>query len=274
VNRRGGARLSVLALATALAGLGGCGDETVPAADLGARLFANSKLSPSPINAFSCATCHPVVVTELADADAGAPPDAGPTDRHPGPIHPGYNLFDSVHRPSWWGGTETRLLDAMNYCLVEFMGGAALDATAPSARELYEYLKTVSPDDPSPALSLTVVKNIDGLLALKAGADPARGGDVFGRGCRGCHGQPHTGEGKLGSKTSIVPEDTITGPVCNPNHDPGALTNPAALACARTVVVEKVRHGKFFNIGGTMPLYSIETLSDVEIADVLAFLGL
>jgi thiosulfate dehydrogenase len=39
------------------------------------------------------------------------------------------------------------------------------------------------------------------------------------------------------------------------------------------VVVEKVRHGKFFNIGGMMPLYSVETLTDQQLADIVTFLG-
>jgi thiosulfate dehydrogenase len=66
------------------------------------------------------------------------------------------------------------------------------------------------------------------------------------------------GTGRLSSRVSIIPEDTI------------ALfpTN------ARAVVVEKVRHGKFFNIGGVMPLYSAEAITDQEIVDVLVYLGL
>ena len=40
------------------------------------------------------------------------------------------------------------------------------------------------------------------------------------------------------------------------------------------MAVEKVRHGKFFNIGGVMPLYSTESMTDEEIADVLAYIGL
>jgi thiosulfate dehydrogenase len=39
-------------------------------------------------------------------------------------------------------------------------------------------------------------------------------------------------------------------------------------------VVEKIRHGKFYNIGGTMPLYSVEAISDQEIVDALTYLGL
>jgi thiosulfate dehydrogenase len=216
----------------------------LPAANLGARLVADSRLSTSPTNGFSWATCHPVRV-------GNDPPGAL------GPLLPGANLFDSVYRPSWWGGYQIALLYAINYCLVEFMGGAPLSTDAPPARQLYDYLATVSPDDPAPAQPLTVVKLITDLGELRTSSDADRGAGVYQRTCRGCHGAPHTGSGRLGGKTSIVPEDTISGPVCGP----GASSAPPGgdpLACARTVVVEKIRHGKFFNIGGSMPLYSRE----------------
>lgn len=40
------------------------------------------------------------------------------------------------------------------------------------------------------------------------------------------------------------------------------------------VVVEKVRHGVFFNIGGTMPPSSLEVLSDEDLGALLAYLGI
>ena len=40
------------------------------------------------------------------------------------------------------------------------------------------------------------------------------------------------------------------------------------------VVIEKVRHGQFFGVGGTMPLYSREALSDEDLGALLAFLAL
>ena len=38
--------------------------------------------------------------------------------------------------------------------------------------------------------------------------------------------------------------------------------------------IAKVRNGKFYNIGGVMPLYSVEALSDTSLADILAHLTL
>jgi thiosulfate dehydrogenase len=40
------------------------------------------------------------------------------------------------------------------------------------------------------------------------------------------------------------------------------------------VVIEKVRHGRFFNIGGDMPLFSQEALSDEDLGALLAYLEL
>ena len=40
------------------------------------------------------------------------------------------------------------------------------------------------------------------------------------------------------------------------------------------VVIEKVRHGQFFGVGGSMPPYSQEALSDADLGALLAFLGL
>jgi thiosulfate dehydrogenase len=168
--------------------------------------------------------------------------------------------------PAVDAGRHVELLDALSYCLVEFMGGAALQADEPRARALYEVFAAISPDAPAPAWPLTLAKNVTALSGLAAGADKGRGDDVYHRACAGCHGALHTGEGKLGANTSVVPEDTVNGPLCAGTAD--------RAGCARAVAVEKTRHGKFFNIGGTMPLYLLEALGDGEIADILAYVGL
>jgi hypothetical protein len=43
---------------------------------------------------------------------------------------------------------------------------------------------------------------------------------------------------------------------------------------ARSVTVEKVRHGLFINIGGVMPFYTQEAMSDQTVADILVYMGL
>jgi thiosulfate dehydrogenase len=232
--------LKVLA-ALGICAVAACGGTTsVPAAQIGAQRFTDTHLSRSPLNFFSCSTCHVV--------------QAGQNTR----IDPGYNLYDTVHRTSWWGGDKTRLIDAINYCLAEFMGGGPLGTDDDAARELFEYLDQNSPTNPAPALPLTVVRNVTDLSNLAPTADKNRGKDVYGRSCQKCHGDPHTGNGRLSPTVSRIPEDTLS-------------VFPTQ---ARAVVVEKIRHGKFFNIGGIMPLYSTEAITDQEIADILAYIGL
>jgi thiosulfate dehydrogenase len=234
-------------LLTALAGSIGCGEELVPASTLGAALFDDPKLSTSPFNAYACSTCHDVSSRAGSPANENTPPSR---------IDPGFNLYNVVHRPSWWGGERTRLLDAINYCLLEFMGGRELKFDEAQARQLYEFLAANSPDAPSPALPITVVKNISALSELPG--DPMRGKLLWNAGCGRCHGEPHTAQGALTSRAGVVPE----------------LTVAVFQGRAREAVIEKVRHGKFFHIGGIMPLYSLETLVDQDLVHILAHLGL
>ena len=217
--------------------LAASGTREVPAATLGEQVFSDPKLSTSPINAFSCATCHQVGAAS-------------------GRINPGFNLAGTVTRGGWWGGYETGLLDSINYCLTEFMGGARLAATDPRARELYEYLAASGDPQPPGVLPLTIVKTATGLTDLTGVA--ATGQQLYDASCVRCHGAPHTGDGRISSRASIVPEDSLA-------------VFPTQ---ARAVVVEKIRHGKFFNIGGFMPPYPAEALTDQQVADILAYLGL
>ncbi|WP_375758938.1 c-type cytochrome [Corallococcus exercitus] len=221
--------------------LAGCGGAT-PAAEFGEELFHDARLSDSQFNSFSCATCHATSAT----------PDA---DR----MLAGYPLADVAFRESWWGGYETDLLSAVNFCYLNFMRGVSpLTREDPKARALYEYLVRISPDTDAPALPFTVVKDIQDVPPGDAG----RGGAVYRAACQTCHGATHTGEGRLTSFASVLPEVT---------DDYDALFPGIP---RRLVVIEKLRHGSFFAVGGTMPLYSREALSDEDLAAVLTFLGL
>ncbi|MFB1478889.1 c-type cytochrome [Corallococcus sp. RDP092CA] len=219
----------------------GCGGPT-PAAEFGEALFQDARLSDSQFNSFSCATCHTASTTPEPDR-----------------MLAGYPLGNVVSRKTWWGGYETDLLSAVNFCYLGFMRGVTpLTREEPKARALYEYLARISPAADAPALPLTVVKDIQEVPPGDAG----RGGAVYRAACQTCHGAPHTGEGRLTSFASLLPEVTD-------DYDrlfPGIPR--------RLVVIEKLRHGSSFGVGGTMPLYSLEALSDEDLAAVLAFLGL
>jgi thiosulfate dehydrogenase len=219
----------------------GCGGST-SAADFGEELFQDSRLSESDFNSFSCATCHATTATP-----------------EPGLILSGYSLYNSAFRPSWWGGYETTLLDAVNFCYLNFMRGISpLTPDEPKSRALYEYLVQISPDRQAPALPFTVVKDINDVPR----GTTSRGAEVYRAACQTCHGEAHTGKGRITQLAPILPEiaDSYGGLF------PGV---PKQL-----VVIEKVRHGQFFGVGGTMPLYSREALSDADLGALLAFLGL
>jgi len=209
----------------------GCGSR--PALDYGRALFDDPSVSTAGSNPFRCATCHEIAA-------------------QPATVRPGYTLYDSVSRPAWWGGSVGTLLDATNQCVTQFMRGRALAADDDKGRALFVYLESLSPDATAPLLPLTVVQNI---VDVPSG-DAGRGLGTYQQACGGCHGAPHTGDGRISNVASIIPDETVTMHPMN----------------ARLVVVEKVRHGKFFNIGGNMPLFSVEALSDAQLGDVLAYL--
>jgi thiosulfate dehydrogenase len=233
--------LRLLPLLAALGPLGAC-DRELPAAEYGERLFSDHTVSTSNFNRFSCATCHSV--------EAGAPAVV------PGRLDAGYNLANAAGRQGFWGGYETTLLDAINTCVERFMGGRTLEPGDDAARGLYAYLDAHSPEPTPPALPFTLVRDVTPLGDLAG--DAARGSDLYKKACARCHGEAHTAEGRLTTRATRVPEDTLA---MFPDQ-------------GRAIVVEKVRHGKFFNIAGAMPLYSAEALSDQQLADILAYLGL
>ena len=218
----------------------GCGP--IPAAEYGEQLFQDPKLSASPYNAFSCATCH---------ATTASPPA--------GKLYAGLSLHNVASRPHWWGGYETRLLDAVNFCYTAFMRGVTpLAPEDPKSRALYEYLVRLSPDAQAPAQPFSVVKNVTDVPR----GDATRGADIYRAACQDCHGETHTGKGRLSELVPVLPEVS---------QDYGELFPgvPAGL-----VFIEKVRHGRFFGVGGNMPPYSQEALSDQDLGALLAYLGL
>lgn len=228
-------------LLVALCAAAGC---TQPAREFGALAFHDPTFSGSQFNTFSCHTCH---ATRLDDPRilSGAP-------------MPGVTA-----RPGWYGGRAQGLFDAVQFCYVSFMRGSKLEPDEPRARALYEYLdslrlKSEDKGETEQQVPFTVVGNV----ADVPRGDPDIGGEVYKRACRDCHGDPHTGQGRNTTRASLLPEVQEDYKQLFPG------TNPAV------VFVEKVRHGQFFGVGGNMPLYSKEALSDEQLGALLAYLGL
>jgi thiosulfate dehydrogenase len=138
------------------------------------------------------------------------------------------------------------------------MAGRRLAPDEDRARQLYAYLESTAGEAgvAREAAPFTIVRVVTSLPDLVG--DARRGADIYGRACRRCHAPAHAVAGRLTPLAGQVPEDTVKSFPKNARH----------------AVVEKIRHGRFFNIGGLMPLYAREVLSDEEVADVLAHLGL
>jgi thiosulfate dehydrogenase len=234
-------RAVVVAVGGALA-LSSCGGE-ISSVERGEELFASTALSPTDLNVFSCATCH--------DPEPDAPATGGG--------RPGYGLFGAANRSGFWGGDRATLRDAVDACLVFFMKAEPIDPAETEARALYDYLRSISPADASgELLSFTVVENV----ADVERGDPARGEQVYAASCEICHGAAFGGSGSILRQEVLLPEVTSTYPEEFPGVD------------RSLVVIEKVRHGRFFDIGGDMPLFSREAMSDEDLGALLSFLEL
>jgi thiosulfate dehydrogenase len=220
----------------------GCTKE-IPAAERGAELFNDPAFADSEFNRVSCATCHQTEAT----------PD-------PSRIDTGYSLYGVAGRSAYWGNQVYNLAQAVNTCLIYFMQGRALVEESDDARALYEYLLSITPDGaPSEPLPMTVIETIQ---AVPQG-DASAGEAIYRNACSRCHGQAHSGEGNITEPEVILPEYAIDNyPTDFPGIPPGL------------VIIEKVRHGRFFEVGGHMPFYSTEAMSDQQVGDLLAFLGL
>jgi thiosulfate dehydrogenase len=235
------------ALALAVLALAGCtsSPEVVKgtAVDHGKALFSSSDTSPSPINAFSCATCH---VAESADAK--------------GKILAGAPLAGVVERPTFWGGQENDLLRSIDNCLFYFMGASERwTAEDEDAKAMYAYLSSL-PKEITTAVPFTVVPSVADLDP----GDEKAGADVYARACQNCHGALHTGEGRLTARASLLPD----APLAEHEKDGFSIDEQ------RQIFVEKIRHGGFRGYGGAMPPFSEETLSDEQVASLLSYLDL
>lgn len=219
------------------------GVERRTATDHGRDLFSSSEASDSRANAFTCATCHEA----LPGSSAGR-------------LLPGAVLAGVVERPTFWGGARSDLLRAINDCRYFFMG--AQTSWTPDdepAKAIYAYLASLPPAAPA-AQPFTVIP----VAANVAAGDPARGAQVFDSSCAACHGRPHSGEKKLHAGIPTLPEESQ-------RYFQGLGFDPMQV---RITFVEKVRHGAFLGLYGSMPPYSVEAMSDADLGALLSFLGL
>jgi thiosulfate dehydrogenase len=209
-------------------------------AEQGRAIFTDPKLSTNSFNKFACSDCH-------ATADR---PAAGRSLA-------GADLDGVTARPAFWGGAEVDLLRATNDCLKFFMlDSSGLAPKDTKAGLLYAYLSGL-PATTTGATPFTVVASVADVPV----GDATRGQKAYDRACRACHGDLHTGAGRLADEVSLLPEDTI--------REHGGY----GAAELRLTAIEKIRHGSFLGYGGQMPPFSREALSDDELGDILGYLG-
>jgi thiosulfate dehydrogenase len=92
---------------------------------------------------------------------------------------------------------------------------------------------------------------------------------VWDNACRECHGDPHTGSGRITEKASLVPDDSAALAKVLAQQQ-----NASVATTTQLIVIEKIRHGEFFGVGGIMPPFSQEQMSDDDIGALLSFLDL
>lgn len=211
---------------------------SVTAVEYGALLFADPALSDGPQNQVACATCHAVDASD---------------DR----LLPGAPLGGVTKRSSFWGGAERSLLRSINHCRFYFMGASAdWTGAEPEAEFVYAFLESLPGD--GEAWPFTV-----GVVEEPGPGDSARGSSVYSAACASCHGARTTGVGALVGTADVLPDDTLA------SHPPPTYDD----ADRRLVFVEKTRSGGFRGYGGVMPPFSMETLTNQDMADLLEFLG-
>ena len=136
------------------------------------------------------------------------------------------------------------------------MKGDPIEPLDPKARALYEYLVSIGDQGQTDELPLSIVA--DTRVAPERG-DPVRGAEVHRLACQGCHGEPGSGDGGFEDAPSLPDEAVDEAREGFPDFPPAS------------VFVEKVRHGQFFNVGGNMPPFALEMLSDEDLGALLAF---
>ncbi|HYP99581.1 MAG TPA: c-type cytochrome [Polyangiaceae bacterium] len=198
------------------------------------------RLFNTDFSGVSCSTCH--VVDEAIPS---------------GRLMPGGSLAGVTGRPSYWGGQEDDLLRALNDCRRSFQNvSAPLAATDPDAVDIYAFLDSL-PGTPDP-IPFTVVRSVSDLPP----GDETRGQKVFSSACATCHGTLGSGKGRIDDEVPALPDEVLEEHAQFSEED------------RRVIFVEKIRHGGFLGYGGRMPPFSVETLSDEQLSDLLSALGL
>lgn len=198
--------------------------------------------SPDPESenqyAFSCATCH-------SDLPAGEE-----TIRMPG-----HTLFDAVRRPHFKNGQVATFLGAANVCRTDWMLTRAWADADEDFLDLVSYLHSIAPPGPAPAYTYAI--RPPSRQGPTTGIAQA-GCELFHNACVICHG-PSAGGTPRGPQL-LFPQ------LGEPSFDdPDFIREQVRLSGPMESVYEGL-------IGGVMPFWTPDRLSDAELEDLVAYL--
>jgi len=159
----------------------------------------------------------------------------------------GHPIGDAAARSTFKNMQLDELRDAANSCVTEWMRGDALAADDPLWTDLEAFLRSSAPES-APDLVYTITPPP---LALDGG-DITRGAEIFSHTCAACHG-----EGAVG--TNLAP------PLIETDQPVDYIAERVRLSGSKSSEI----YGGL--IGGAMPFWSAERLSDEELLDIIAY---
>tara|TARA_B110000858_G_scaffold49124_1_gene56629 strand:+ start:746 stop:2002 length:1257 start_codon:yes stop_codon:yes gene_type:complete len=199
----------------------------------GATVFTSALTASST---FSCASCHAILEVDGFAMD--------------GLRRPGHALENAVNRETFKNGAIDNLLDAVNICVTEWMGGEPLASDDQDWINLQNWLQDQSTAEVAAPIIIDIVEPP---IELSGGDEP-NGRELFNERCIVCHG--FDGEG-----TQLAPQITGRG-----------LAEELIAARVRTSGLSDSAAYQGLT-GGVMPFWGADRLSDGELIDIVAFVA-
>lgn len=187
-------------------------------------------------NTFACATCHALTETENDEFRRA-----------------GHPLADATKRPTYKNGQLTDMLDAVNSCREEWMAAPAWSEDSREWQALHGWLDAQAPAETATPLQYTILDTAP--TDLSGAADTGRA--TFNATCASCHAPDAVG-------TNLAP----------PLRGEFLSAQGGADLIVRRVRTSGAADSDVYTglTGGRMPFWSVERLTDQELADIVAFL--
>lgn len=182
-------------------------------------------------NTFTCATCH--ALSEPADD---------------GLRRPGHALGDAANRASYKNGQVSSLREAVNTCLVEWMGSAPFTEDDEDWLALEELLMDEAGTAPAPEVQ---IQRVDPPADV-SGGDMMVGEETYHATCVVCHGDDAQGTERAPSLVGARVTAERAAERVRLSGDPESAVYPGLT-------------------GGRMPFWGLDRLSDDELRDVVAY---